>query len=100
MIKTDDGTGILKSATVKDSAKGYAKDAVIGTAAGAILGTAIGAIAGGGSGAGKGAIYGTAIGGGLGLSKSLWDKGESVEIPANSILEVTIDQPITVHASR
>ena len=100
MIKTDDGTGILKSASASDTAKDYAKDAVIGSAAGAILGTALGAIAGGRNGVGKGAIYGTAMGGGLGLSKALWDKGENVEIPANSILEVTIDQPITVHASR
>jgi len=100
MVKTSDGTGILKSATASDSAKGYAKDAVIGTAAGAILGTAIGAIAGGRNGVGKGAIYGTAIGGGLGLSKGLWDKGQSVEIPANSIIEITIDQPVTVHSSK
>ena len=96
MIRTDDGTGVLKAATATDTSKNYAKDTVIGSAAGAIFGTAIGAISGS---VGKGAIYGTAIGGGLGVAKSLWDKGESVEIPANSIVEVTIDQPITVHAS-
>lgn len=100
MIKTDDGTGILVAATAKDTAKDYAKDAVIGSASGAILGTALGAIAGGRNGVGKGAIYGTAIGGGLGVAKSLWDKGQSVEIPANSIIELTIDQPVTVHASK
>lgn len=99
MVKTDDGTGILVAATKKDTAKNYAKDAVIGSASGAILGTALGAIAGGRNGVGKGAIYGTAIGGGLGVAKSLWDKGESVEIPANSIIELTIDQPVTVHSN-
>jgi type IV secretion system protein VirB10 len=99
MIKTDDGTGILKAATASDSAKKYAKNTAIATAAGALFGTAIGAIAGGKNGVGKGAIYGTAIGGGLGLTKSAWDKGQSIEIPANSKIELTIDQPITVHAS-
>ena len=99
MIKTDDGTGILKAGTASDTAKNYAKNTAIGTVAGALFGTAIGAIAGGKNGVGKGAIYGTAIGGGLGLSKSAWDKGQSVEIPANSIIELTIDQPITVHSS-
>jgi len=97
MVKTSDGTGILKSGTAADSSKNYAKNTVIGTAAGAVFGTVIGAISGS---VGKGAIYGTAIGGGLGLSISLWDKGASVEIPANSVVELTIDQPITVHSSR
>ena len=100
MVKTEDGSGILVAATAKDTAKDYAKDAVIGSASGAILGTALGAISGGRNGVGKGAIFGTAIGGGLGVAKSLWDKGVNVEIPANSIIELTIDQPVTVHSGR
>ena len=100
MVKTDDGSGILVAATGKDTAKNYAKKAAIGSAAGAILGTALGALSGGRNGVGKGAIYGTAIGGGLGVAKSLWDKGESVEIPANSIIQLTIDQPVTVHSGK
>ena len=44
---------------------------------------------------GKGAIYGTAIGAGLGLAKGVADKGESVEIPSNATIQVYFDQPIT-----
>lgn len=95
-IRTDDGSGILYAATAKDTTKAYAKDLAIGSASGAVLGTAIGAIAGG---TGRGAWGGTAIGAGLGLGKSLIDKGVDVEIPANSNIDVVIDQPITVNST-
>lgn len=97
MIKTDDGTGILKAGTAKDTAKDYTKDLVVGSGAGAVLGLTMGALSGGS--VGKGAIYGTAVGAGAGLVKSLWDKGIDVTIPANAGLELTIDQPITVHSA-
>ncbi len=93
MIKTDDGTGLLKGGTKMDSAKEYGKDIAIGTAAGAIAGTIMGPLSGGK--VGKGAVYGTAVGAGAGLAKSLWDKGEEAEIPAGSQIEIVIDQPIT-----
>ena len=95
-IKTEDGKGILYAATAKDTTKAYAKDLAIGSAGGAVLGTAIGAIAGG---TGRGAWGGTAIGAGLGLGKSLVDKGVDVVIPANSNIDITIDQPITVNST-
>ena len=69
----------------------------IGSAAGAVVGLTMGALSGGS--VGKGAIYGTAVGAGAGLAKSLWDKGTEVVIPPNSTVELTIDQPITVHAA-
>ncbi|MCR5261424.1 MAG: hypothetical protein K6C94_06255 [Candidatus Gastranaerophilales bacterium] len=97
MIRTDDGTGILKSGTAKDTAKDYTKDLVIGSGAGAVLGLTMGALSGGS--VGRGAIYGTAVGAGAGLLKSLWDKGVDVVIPANSTLDITIDQPVTVHSA-
>ena len=93
MIKTDDGTGLLKGGTKLDSAKEYGKDIAIGTAAGAIAGTIMGPLSGGK--VGKGAVYGTAVGAGAGLAKSLWDKGEEVEIPAGTQIDIVIDQPIT-----
>lgn len=93
MIKTDDGTGLLKGGTKMDSAKEYGKDIAIGTAAGAIAGTIMGPLSGGK--VGKGAVYGTAVGAGAGLAKSLWDKGEEVEIPAGTQIDIVIDQPIT-----
>ena len=45
---------------------------------------------------GKGAAYGTAVGAGVGLAKSLWDKGVDVEIPAGSQIDIVVDQPVTV----
>lgn len=97
MIKTTDGTGILVSGTAKDTTKAYAKDLAVGAGAGAVLGLTMGALAGGS--VGRGAAYGTAVGAGAGLAKSLWDKGIDVVIPANSTLELTIDQPVTVQAA-
>ena len=58
----------------------------------------MGALSGGS--VGKGAVYGTAVGAGAGLVKSLWDKGENISIPVNSNIELTIDQPITVQSAR
>lgn len=48
---------------------------------------------------GKGAVYGTAVGGGLGLIRSIANKGENVEIPQNSILNIVLDQPVTVSSN-
>ncbi|MCD7740571.1 MAG: hypothetical protein LUH11_04400 [Candidatus Gastranaerophilales bacterium] len=96
-IQTSDGTGILKAGTAKDVTKDYAKDLAVGAAAGAALGTAMGALSSGS--VGKGAIYGTAVGGGLGLGKSLIDKGDNVEIPANAQLTIVLDQPVTVSSN-
>ena len=93
-IQTDDGSGILKAGTAKDVTKEYAKDVGIGAASGAVLGTAMGALSSGS--VGRGAIYGTALGGGLGLIKSFVDKGGNVEIPQGVQLNIVTDQPITV----
>lgn len=94
VIKTDDGTGILKAGTAKDVAKEYTKDAVIGAALGAALGTAMGALSSGS--VGKGAIYGTALGGGMGLVSNATQRGDNVEIPQGAAIEIVTDQPITV----
>lgn len=96
-IQTDDGTGVLKAGTAKDSAKEYAKDIGVGAAAGAALGTAMGALSSGS--VGKGAIYGTALGGGLGLSKTLIERGGNVEIPQGAQMNIVIDQPITISSN-
>lgn len=96
-IKTDDGTGILKAATKKDSAKEYAKDMTVGAGAGALTGLVASAISGGAI--GKGTAIMTGVGAGAGLAKSLWDKGVDVEIPSGSRIQLQIDQPITVSPS-
>lgn len=93
-IKTDDGSGVLKAGTAMDVAKDYAKDAVIGAGVGAALGTAMGALSSGS--VGKGAIYGTALGGGLALISAAMQRGGTVEIPQGASLDIVITQPITV----
>ena len=97
IIKTDDGSGVLKGGTKLDVTKDYAKDLAAGSAAGALSGLVFGALAGGN--VGRGAALGTAVGAGGGLVKSVWDKGDDVEIPANACIELLLTQPITVSAS-
>lgn len=96
VFKTDDNSGILKGGTKMDGAKDYAKNTVLGAGAGAALGTAMGALAGGS--VGKGAIYGTAIGGGLGVAKGISNRGDNVNIPSSSYLDIYFTQPVTLSA--
>ena len=97
VIKTEDGTGVLVGGTKMDVAKEYTKDLAVGTAAGALSGVVFGALAGGS--VGRGAALGTAVGAGGGLVKSVWDKGNDVEIPANSTIEIQLTQPVTASSS-
>ena len=96
-IKTTDGSGVLKGGTAKDTAIDYTKDIAIGAAGGAVSGLVMGAVSGGS--VGKGAALGTAIGGGIGLGKSVIDKGADVVIPANSVISLQLDQPMTINAA-
>ena len=96
-IQTEDGSGVLKAGTKMDVATAYAKNIGIGTASGAVLGTAMGALSQGS--VGKGAIYGTAVGGGLALAKSLSERGENVQVPQNAQINIVLDQPLTVSSN-
>ena len=93
-IQTEDGTGLLVGGKKMDTAKEYAKDIAVGTAVGAVGGTVMGPLSGGK--VGKGAAFGTAVGAVAGLGKSLWDKGEDVEITPGTQINIVIDQPATV----
>lgn len=97
IVKTDDNTGSLIGGTKLDVTTGYAKDIAIGAGAGAVVGTIAAPLSGGNI--GRGAALMTAVGAGGGLVKSLWDKGEDVSIPASSLLELILTQPITVNPS-
>lgn len=97
MVKTDDGTGLLKGGTKADVAKEYAKDIAVGSAVGALSGLVASAISGGNK--GKGTAIMTGVGAAGGLAKSVYDKGQDVVIPAGSSIELMIDQPITVNPS-
>ena len=78
VVKTEDNTGVLVGGTKMDVAKDYGKDLAGGSV-------------------GKGAALGTAVGAGGGLVKSLWDKGDDVEIPVNASIQLILTQPITVN---
>lgn len=93
-LATEDGTGIISGGTNAGRAAGVAKDTAMGAASGALFGTVIGAIAGGRP--GKGAWSGTAVGAGLGLGKSMIDKGNEAFIPANTPVDIILDQPLVV----
>src|SRR2546427_8252972 len=63
--------------------------------AGAGIGAIIGAIAGGG----KGAAIGAAAGGGLGGSVHAATKGQQIKIPTETVLNFTLQGPLTVVAT-
>ena len=95
VIKTSDNTGVLVGGTKLDVTKSYGKDVAIGAGAGALAGVIISPLAGGN--VGKGTALATAVGAGGGIVKSIWDKGNDVEIPANSAIQLVLTQPITVN---
>ena len=95
VVKTDSNNGVLLGGTKADVVKEYGKDLAVGAAAGALAGVIISPLAGGSI--GRGTALATAVGAGGGLAKGIWDKGEDVEIPANSSIQLVLTQPITVN---
>ena len=63
---------------------------------GAVLGTLLGAIAGGGKGAAIGAIAGAAAGGGV----QVLTKGHEIRVPAETVLNFRLDEPLYLRDSR
>lgn len=95
VIKTEDNSGTLVGGTKMDVTKNYAKDLAVGAGAGALAGVIISPLAGGSI--GRGTALATAVGAGGGLAKSIWDKGNDVDIPVHALLELVLTQPITVN---
>jgi len=95
VIKTEDGSGLLVGGTKLDVARDYAKDIAVGSAAGATAGLVMSALSDGK--VGKGTALGTAVGAGGGLVKSIWDRGDNVEIPVSAGIELVLTQSITVN---
>ena len=60
--------------------------------AGTVIGALIGGIAGGGKGAGIGALAGGALGGGVQAAT----KGQQINLPIESVLTFTLQEPLTV----
>jgi len=63
---------------------------------GAVLGTLLGALAGGGKGAAIGAVAGAAAGGGV----QVLTKGDRIRVPAETVLNFRLDQPLTLRDNR
>lgn len=59
---------------------------------GAAIGALIGAIAGGG----KGAAIGAGVGAGAGTAVQVMTKGDQVHVPSETLLEFSLDQPLTI----
>ena len=94
-IQTQDGTGLIKGGTAKGRVGRAALKTGVGAGLGAALGTAMGPLSGGD--VGRGAIYGTALGGGLGLASAAWKKGKEAVLPAGQPVNITLNQPLTTN---
>lgn len=75
-----------------DRGIGANKRTAIMTGGGAALGTVVGAIAGGG----KGALIGAVVGGAGGAAAQVLTRGKEVKVPAESVLNFKLDQPLTL----
>jgi len=96
-LQTEDGSGIIRGGTTGGRVGKAAVQTGVGAGLGAALGTAMGPLSGGQ--VGRGAIYGTAIGGGVGALASAWQKGHEAVVPAGQPLNIVLDQPLTVTPS-
>jgi len=72
----------------KSRGKNTAKKVGIGAAVGGV----IGAIAGGG----KGAAIGAGVGAGAGTAVQVMTHGEQINVPSETVLDFTIEQPVTL----
>jgi hypothetical protein len=82
--------------TLSKQGEGRGKNTAVKAGGGALLGTVIGAIAGGG----KGAAIGAAAGAGAGTGINAATRGQQVKIPAETMLNFTLQQPLSVTTSR
>lgn len=92
-LQTEDGTGVLRGGSGAGRAGRAALTTGLGAGLGAALGTAMGPLSGGR--VGRGAIYGTAIGGGAGLIGAAVQKGKDAVLQAGTPLNVVLDQPVS-----
>lgn len=80
------------SSDVKQSGASRGKRSAATIGGGAALGALIGAVAGGG----KGAAIGAAVGGGAGTGVQVLTKGQQVNIPSETRLDFTLQQPLDI----
>jgi len=82
--------------TLSKEGTGRGKNTAEKAGGGALLGTVIGALAGGGKGAAIGAVAGAGAGTGINAAT----RGQQVKIPAETLLNFTLQQPLSLTTSR
>lgn len=82
----------LASSTFKESGASRGKQTAKRVGLGAAIGAGIGAIAGGG----KGAAIGAGVGAGAGTAAQVFTKGKQVQVPSETKLDFTLEQPVQV----
>lgn len=96
-IITTDASGVLyggkKSNIVLKAAGTTVATTAVGAAAGAGTGAILGSVAGG-------ALFGTAVGGLAGIGYAIYRKGKDIVLPSGTRLGLTLEQPLTVTASK
>lgn len=88
IVKTDNNTGVLIGGSKFETSVDYVRDSSKPTP---IPANAISPLS-----INRGTSVTGTTGDGGGLVKSIWEKGQEVEIPANATLELILTQPITV----
>lgn len=92
-LLTEDRSGLIRGGTTAGRVGKTFLNTAIGAGIGAVLGTALAPAAGGS--VGKGAVYGTAIGGGAGLLSNVVRKGSEAELPSGTQLQIILDQNLS-----
>jgi hypothetical protein len=82
----------LQASQYKRQGNSRTRNTVKKVGGGTVLGALIGGIAGGGKGAGIGALAGGALGGGVQAAT----KGQQINLPSESVLTFTLQEPLTV----
>lgn len=92
-IQTEDGTGIIKGGSTAGRLGKAALTTGVGAGLGAALGTAMGPLSGGR--VGRGAIYGTTLGAGVGALGAAVQKGSPAVLDSGNPINIVLDQPLT-----
>ena len=95
-IVIDGQTVALSTGDYELSGKSRGANTAKKVGGGAAAGAVIGAIVGGG----KGAAIGAGVGAGAGTAVQVMTKGEQVHVPSETLLEFSLNQPVTVPMSQ
>ena len=91
-LKVNGKPYVIRTSDYTEVGSSRGKRTAAAAGGGAALGAIIGAIAGGG----KGAAIGAATGGAVGTGTQVLTKGQTLKVPAETILAFTLQSPVTV----